>query len=91
MSKVILKGFIVVPSSDLDLVEQELPVHTKLTLEESGCLVFKVEKDKNNPNKFYVYEEFENKEAFDFHQTRVKQSHWGEITVNVERHYVINE
>ncbi|TMX38395.1 putative quinol monooxygenase [Vibrio sp. Hep-1b-8] len=89
MSKIILKGFIVVSCEDLQTVEQELPTHTKLTLEEDGCLVFEVTKNKGNPNRFDVYEEFTDREAFDKHQTRVKNSYWGQVTANVERHYEI--
>jgi quinol monooxygenase YgiN len=91
LSKIILKGFIVVPDSDLDVVINELVMHTRLTLEEPGCLVFTVTPDADNIHKFHVFEEFINQEGFDNHQTRVKYSKWGEVTKNVERNYRISK
>lgn len=91
MSKVILKGFIIVPAEDLAAVKEELINHKKLTLNELGCLVFEVTQSERIPNRFDVYEEFINKTAFESHQKRVNNSYWGEVTVNVERHYEIFE
>lgn len=91
MSKVRLKGFILVPKSELELVKAELVNHTRLTLEEPGCIHFSVTESLTNPLRFDVYEEFKDKAAFDHHQRRVKASHWGEVTVKVERHYEIFE
>ena len=90
LAKVILKGFIVVPDSDLEVVKRELVIHKSLTLKEEGCLTFTVTPDELNRNKFCVYEEFINQTAFDNHQARVKSSKWGEVTNNVERHYQIS-
>ena len=90
MAKVILQGFIVVPSSDLDAVKSELIIHKNLTLKEAGCLTFTITLDEVNPHKFNVYEEFINQAAFDYHQSRVKSSKWGVVTKNVERHYKIS-
>ena len=91
MSKVVLKGFILVPESDLDAVKSELVIHTKLTLEEPGCIVFDVTQSKSNPCRFDVYEEFVDKHAFEQHQKRVNSSDWGNVSANVERHYKILE
>jgi len=91
MSRVILKGFIIVPSNDLAAVKDELDNHIQLTRSESGCLIFKVNQDTLNPCRFDVYEEFVDQAAFQAHQARVKSSHWGEITVNVERFYTVTE
>ena len=90
MSKVILSGYIIVPNDDLESVEQALILHTQLTLAEAGCLIFEVIKDVNDPNRYSVYEEFIDQAAFEDHQTRVKNSHWGKVTVNVERHYQVS-
>jgi autoinducer 2-degrading protein len=87
--KVILKGHILVPAADLDQVKAELENHKNLTLKESGCLIFQVTPDEQDPFKYNVYEEFISQEAFDIHQARVKASRWGEVTKNVERHYFI--
>lgn len=89
MSKIILQGHILVLDSELDMVGQALEIHKKLTLQETGCLVFEVTQALDNVNKFHVYEEFINQQAFDAHQCRVKNSNWGEVTINVERHYQI--
>ena len=89
MSKVILQGHIIVSDSDLARVTNELANHITLTKAEHGCLIFKVAVDRQNPHKFNVYEEFVNQAAFDNHQQRVKQSTWGQVTQNVNRHYAI--
>ncbi|HDO1354978.1 TPA: antibiotic biosynthesis monooxygenase [Aeromonas veronii] len=89
MSRVILKGFIIVPPNDLAAVKDELDNHIQLTRAETGCLIFKVTQDPLNPCRFDVYEEFFDEAAFQAHQARVKSSRWGKITVNVERHYTV--
>lgn len=91
MSKVILKGYIKVPESELFLVISALETHKILTLQEPGCLVFEVTQRKDSPHIFDVYEEFIDKPSFELHQQRVKSSSWGEVTVNVERHYQLIE
>jgi len=91
MSKVVLKGYIIVADGDLLKVQKELVNHKALTLQEPGCLLFEVTQSKADPNVFDVYEEFENKAAFEHHQQRVISSYWGAITRNVERHYQIIE
>lgn len=91
MSKVILNGYILVPQSELELIKTALIDHTKLTLKESGCLIFSVNEHSENPLRFDVYEEFTDKAAFEQHQKRVKASYWEKITANVERHYQIVE
>ena len=91
MAKVILKGHIIVPDCDIAAVKMELINHIELTRQESGCLVFKVSQDTENLNRFDVYEEFTDRKSFANHQDRVRQSTWGTITVNVERHYEITD
>ncbi|NVK55304.1 MAG: antibiotic biosynthesis monooxygenase [Alteromonadaceae bacterium] len=91
MSKVTLKGFILVPESDLELVKSELVNHKRLTLEEAGCITFSVVQNSESSLRFDVYEEFADKASFEEHQKRVKASYWGKVTVNVERHYEIVE
>jgi len=90
MAKVTLTGYIIVPEDEIKKVIEALKVHTKLTLEEAGCLTFSVTQDKFNRQKFNVFEEFINQQAFDNHQVRVKQSSWGKITANVSRHYQVS-
>lgn len=91
MAKVTLKGFIEVPGSDLDGVQAELNTHRQLTLEEPGCITFKVTQDKTDPCRFDVYEEFIDRTAFEQHQQRVASSDWGKLTRNVKRHYDVFE
>ena len=89
MSKVILKGHIVVPDIDLAAVKSALPLHIELTRQEAGCLVFQVTQDETHKNIFKVYEEFMDRSAFEAHQYRVRVSRWGKVTKNVERVYQI--
>lgn len=89
MEKVILQGYIEVPESELESVLAALPRHIELTRSEPGCLVFNVERDPVIDNRFRVYEEFVSQEAFDQHQARTSESHWGAVTRNVTRHYTI--
>jgi quinol monooxygenase YgiN len=90
MPKVILKGFIQVPSGDLDRIKFHLDDHIRLTREESGCLTFSVSQRKADPSIFDVYEEFEDAISYTAHQTRTKLSPWGKATKNVERHYEVS-
>ena len=91
MSRVTLTGYIIVPEKDLEAVLNELPNHIALTRNEPGCLSFSVVQSDANPTRFDVAEEFDSRSAFEAHQKRVKSSYWGEVTVNVERHYKITE
>jgi len=81
----------IVPDPDLEIIKRELPVHEKLTRQEPGCLLFEVVQDKDNRSQFNVYEEFVDQRAFDDHQTRVKNSNWGKVTVNSKRYYKITK
>lgn len=78
MGKIILRGYIIVPSDSLVAVKSGLLIHDELTKKELGCIKFEVSQDKNNHNKFNVYEEFIDEEAFNNHQLRVANSKWGE-------------
>ncbi|MEO9273904.1 antibiotic biosynthesis monooxygenase [Marinomonas sp. 5E14-1] len=86
MSKVTLKGFVLVSESEFEIVKAELVNYKRLTLEESGCIHFRVTESPISSLRFDVYEEFKNKAAFGHHQNRVKVSYWGKMTENVERH-----
>lgn len=87
MSKVILQGYIVVEDSTLSAVVEELPNHIALTLQESGCLVFKVSQSSDDKNRFDVYEEFRSESAFQHHQERVRDSRWGKVSQSATRHF----
>jgi len=89
MPKIILSGHILVSQLDLSAVRQALPEHCEATRNEPGCLVFKVDEDPIESGKFSVYEEFVDREAFECHQTRVRESRWGTISCNVQRCYTV--
>ena len=91
MGKVTLVGYIVVREEDLESVLAELPTHIALTRAEPGCISFEVTPSKHGSGQFDVAEAFTNRAAFERHQERVKTSRWGELTVNVARHYVVEE
>lgn len=87
MAKVILKGFIIIPSNNRAKILAALDEHIKLTKAEQGCLVFQITPDNERADKYWVYEEFVDKLAFDAHQARVRSSLWGVMSADVERHY----
>ncbi len=87
MKKVPLTGYIIIPQNERDEILSALEIHKKLTLEETGCITFQITPCESDENKFMVYEEFININAFAEHQQRVKNSAWGKISTNVERHY----
>lgn len=91
MSKVILTGRIIVPDSDLNSVIAALPNHINLSRNEEGCLKFEVTQSAEDKNIFDVYEEFVDDAAFQRHQSRVRNSAWGDVSVNAERHYEVKE
>ncbi|HBF08121.1 MAG TPA: antibiotic biosynthesis monooxygenase [Gammaproteobacteria bacterium] len=85
-----LEGYILIPEQELEAVQTALTEHKALTRAEPGCLVFKVTQDETQPNKYHVYEEFQDEASFQSHQNRVKESQWGAVTQNVQRFYEIN-
>lgn len=89
MGKVTLKGYIIVPDSELQAVQPALDIHITLTRAESGCMVFEVLQDSVDTNKFNVYEEFVDSASFLAHQQRVASSQWGEISKNLTREYEV--
>ena len=91
MAKVTLKGYILVPEKDLQAVRCELINHRRLTLKEPGCISFIVTESAESPLRFDVSEEFVDRLAFDFHHARVRASRWGQVTVDVTRHYEVLE
>ena len=91
MGVITLQGYIVVTDTDLASVQDGLLEHIELTQREDGCLNFTVSQDTENKNRFNVHEKFVNRIAFEAHQRRAKDSRWGHIAANVERHYQISE
>ncbi len=87
MSTVMLKGYIVLPKTNRKAILTALNEHIILTRHEQGCLAFEITPDGQDADKYWVYEEFVSKEAFLTHQERVRLSHWGQISTDVERCY----
>ena len=91
MGKVVLQGYIIIPKVELHHVTQVLQQHIELTRAEEGCLVFNVSACDHDLSRYDVYEAFTDRAAFERHQQRVRDSHWGRVTHNVERHYTVSE
>ena len=87
--KVVLSGYITVPSNEVEVVLERLPEHIALTLAEPGCLVFEVHQRAGAPTIFDVYKEFHDARAFADHQARVQASPWNAVTKGVERSYKV--
>jgi len=90
LSKLILKGHIVVAEEDLAAIKKALPEHSKLTKQEPGCLKFEIKQDPENENIFNVHEEFVDSDAFAAHKLRMKNTEWTAAAVNVERYFKIS-
>lgn len=89
MTKITLSGHIIVPTQDLQSVRDALVEHIALTRAEDGCIVFDVNEHSEQAGRFDVYEEFIDSNSFAAHQARVRDSHWGKVSINVSRHYTI--
>lgn len=87
MSRVMLRGYIVLPKSNREAILNALNEHVILTRHEQGCLAFKITPDGQDADKYWVYEEFVDRLAFEAHQERMRLSHWGQISTDVERCY----
>lgn len=91
MGMITLTGYIAVPDQDIAMVQAHAPEHTRLSLEEDGCLEFNLNVDPTNPNKYLVDELFKDRAAFDVHSKRAKASEWGKATAHLERNFKISE
>ncbi|MBN9128089.1 MAG: antibiotic biosynthesis monooxygenase [Paenarthrobacter ureafaciens] len=90
MSNVFLTGHLVCRDQEqVAVVVQHLPLHTKLTRAEPGCLSFEVNPTQN-PLIWQVDERFQDAASFHAHQQRAAVSEWGRATANLERRYEIN-
>ena len=74
MSKAILSRHIVVIEFELASVRDALSIHIEATRAEDGCIVFNVEEHVTEVGRFDVYEEFEDSDAFSFHQKGPRES-----------------
>lgn len=88
---IILEGYIQVPTHELSLFKNALQQHIAATQQEPGCVCFRVNQDSERKEIFWVYEEFIDQRAFDFHQQRSKASEWAKASQNCERFYELRE
>lgn len=86
-----LEGFIDIPEEYLDKAKCFLESQLQETLNESGCISFKITQDKDIATRFYVHESFKDKVAFDQHQKRSQNITWGAFSKNFKRSYQITE
>lgn len=87
--KITLQGHLLVPADQVGAVSEALVTHKELTLQEPGCIVFKVEQRADNLQIFDVYEEYADQASFDAHKARIASSDWGKVTKDVKRHYEV--
>lgn len=71
------------------IVKKALPRHIALTLQEPGCLSFNVTPNAQNPLVWDVHEQFATRADFDAHQSRTRDSAWGQLTRDIPRDYTI--
>jgi len=90
MAKVTVTGTLTVEESELAIIRSALNVHMHLTRAEQGCIVFDVVDDPEHVGRFNVYEEFVDRDAFEKHQARTKDSDWATASRNVERSFDIS-
>jgi len=91
MTKIHLTGHMDVPDDRIKAVSQAVGEHIALTRAEAGCLSFEVTPCPEVEGRFLVAETFENRAAFDAHQTRAGASTWARITAGLPRDYTITE
>lgn len=87
--KITLSGYIIVPPADLAAVRECLPEHLVTTRAEAGCLTFNVVENVEQEGRFEVYEAFIDQTAFEYHQSRARESKWGLVAKNIKRHYTV--
>ena len=87
--KVILRGHLEVAKDQVAAVTEALVLHSELTRNEPGCLMFEVTPDYNSYGRFLVYEEFTNIAAFHAHQKRIIGTKWEAATATAQRFYEV--
>lgn len=90
LKKITLTGHIIAPAHQLQAVRDALVEHIALTRAEDGCIVFNVDEHATQVGRFDVYEEFVDAKTFAAHQSRVRESNWGKVSINASRHYTID-
>ncbi|MFK5996827.1 MAG: antibiotic biosynthesis monooxygenase [Rhodobacterales bacterium] len=91
MTKVHLTGHMDVPDDRLEAVTLAVADHIALTRTEAGCISFEVTPCPDVKGRFLVAETFQDRTAFDAHQTRANASPWAQITAGLPRDYTVTE
>jgi putative acetyltransferase len=89
MPQVRLTGRLICADADDAVVENLLPEHIRLTLQEPGCLRFIVRRSEDDPAVYLVDELFADAAAFAAHQRRAAASAWGRGTAHIARDYAV--
>jgi quinol monooxygenase YgiN len=86
-----LRGHLVCATKDEALaVRHNLALHTALTRAEPGCLMFEVT-PTDDPLMFEVIESFRDRDAFNAHQARTRDSAWFAATRSILRDFRVEE
>ena len=89
---VTLTGFLICRSlEEADRVSELLPQHIRLSRAELGCVRFEVWRSRSDPVRYAVYELYTNRETFEAHQKRSRDSEWFRATQHIPRDYRITE
>lgn len=86
-----LKGTIIIPKDAIENVRDAMNAHIAATRLESGCIVFEINQDENEPETFHVFEQFKTKADFDNHQDLGKLREWGALAKDFKRAFTITE
>ncbi|SDX40595.1 putative quinol monooxygenase [Roseicitreum antarcticum] len=76
--------------AEAELVRAHLPEHIRLTNAEPGCIAFTAVPGED-PLVWQVDEAFEDRAAFEAHQTRTKASDWARETAGIQRDFKLSE
>ncbi|MBE9635465.1 putative quinol monooxygenase [Salipiger mangrovisoli] len=85
MSAVQLTGRMTAPAERCAEVRAAMEEHIRLSRAEQGCLYFELRETESGV--FEVSELFQNRAAFDAHQTRTRGSAWFRVTGDLPRDY----
>lgn len=77
-------------ADEVQTVQLHKAEHIRLTRAEPGCLTFDIT-ETDDPMTFEVMESFRDREAFDTHQIRTRESHWFQETRHILRDFVVEE
>lgn len=89
--KVIARGTIHCPSSELEAMRPLIDEHVRLSRAEPGCLCFDISPSRHDPEIFTVTEEFVDRDAFAAHTARTRASDWWEKSQHLIRNIHIHD